>query len=75
MYISVYQSEQYATLYFWPSSSILSLKDAALSWHLSADSSLLLSWDLWEKIFLCFSTHCLELTTTIPQKNTVFYNF
>ena len=30
---------------------------------------------LWEKIFLCFWTHCLELTTTIPQKITVFYNF
>ena len=27
------------------------------------------------KIFLCFWTHCLELTTTIPQNNTVFYNF
>ena len=24
---------------------------------------------------LCFWTHCLELTTSIPQKNTVFYNF
>ena len=23
----------------------------------------------------CFWTHCLELTTTIPRKNTVFYNF
>ena len=28
-----------------------------------------------KKIFLCFWTHCLELTTTIPQKITVFYNF
>ena len=24
---------------------------------------------------MCFWTHCLELTTTIPQKNIVFYNF
>ena len=28
-----------------------------------------------KKIFLCFWTHCLELTATIPQKNTVFYDF
>ena len=28
-----------------------------------------------KKIFLCLWTHCLQLTTTIPQKNTVFYNF
>ena len=28
-----------------------------------------------KKIFLCFWTHCLELTTTIPQKITVLYNF
>ena len=27
-----------------------------------------------EKSF-CFWTHCLELTTTIPLKNTVFFNF
>ena len=25
--------------------------------------------NLWKKIFLCFWTHCLELPTTIPQKN------
>ena len=37
------------------------------SWHLIADSSSLLSWDLWQKIFLCLWTHCLELTTTIRQ--------
>ena len=29
----------------------------------------------WRKVFLCFWTHCLELTTTTPQKNTVFDNF
>ena len=28
-----------------------------------------------KKYFSVFWTHCLELTTTIPQKNTVFYNF
>ena len=27
------------------------------------------------KYLSVFWTHCLELTTTIPQKNTVFYNF
>ena len=30
---------------------------------------------IWFFLFLCFWTHCVELTTTIPQKNTVFYNF
>ena len=39
--------------------------------NLIADSSSLLSWDLWQKIFLCIWTHCLELTTTIPKKNSV----
>ena len=68
-------SEQYATLYFWPSSSILSLLDTALPWHLSTDSSSFFSWDLWENIFLCFWTHCLEFTTTVPQKTTALYNF
>ena len=28
-----------------------------------------------KRSFSVFWTHCLELTTTIPQKNTVFYNF
>ena len=31
--------------------------------------------DLWETLFLCLWAHRLELTATIPQKNTVFYNF
>ena len=64
-----------ATLYFWLFSSILSLYDAVLSWHLSDDSSSLLSWHLWEEIFLCFWIHNQKLTTTNPQKNTAFYNF
>ena len=38
---------------FLPFASILSLYDAVLAWHLSADSSSLLSLDLWKKIFLC----------------------
>ena len=28
-----------------------------------------------KRSFFCFWTHCLELTTTIPQKNAVFYKF
>ena len=45
----------------------------------SLDTSLLtvprFSLETFGKKSFCFWTHCLELTTTIPQKNTVFYNF
>ena len=45
----------------------------------SLDTSLLtvprFSLETFGKRSFCFWTHCLELTTTIPQKNTVFYNF
>ena len=33
------------------------------------------SLETFGKRYLCFWAHCLELTTTIPQKNAMFYNF
>ena len=64
-------SEQYATLFFWLSSSILSLKNAALSWHLSATQFLVSLWRPLGKDLSLFLDPLSQITTTIPQKHSV----